>query len=206
MTSIVTRILTCMAALVALLVAKPVWADYEQPAYALVLQEDNLAIRDYASAMVVETQVIASRQDATGDAFRRLFRYISGNNDAEMEISMTSPVAQTLANNRNEAAADKWAVRFFLPRDLTEESAPQPKEAGVTLVRLKAQRFASVSFKGKQNDKKIAKNTAKLEAFIAAKGYEISGPPVFAFYDPPFIPWFLRDNEILLPVIKAKAQ
>ena len=83
---------------------------------------------------------------------------------------------------------------------MAEENIPLPSEKGVTVSKLKAQRFASVSFKGAQSDKKIEENTAKLEAFIAQNGYEVSGRPIYAFYDPPFIPWFLRDNEILLPV------
>ena len=190
--------------IVVLLFGAPAWADYEQPRYIVVLQENKLAIRDYAPVMVVETQVIASRKDATGDAFRSLFRYISGNNEAELEISMTSPVAQTLASPNNDQAAETWAVRFFLPSSLSEEKIPLPKEEGVAVLKLKAQRYASISFRGRQNDKKITTNTAKLKSFIAQKGYEVSGPPVYAFYDPPFIPWFLRDNEILLPVIPKK--
>ena len=190
--------------IVVLLFGAPAWADYEQPRYIVVLQENKLAIRDYAPVMVVETQVIASRKDATGDAFRSLFRYISGNNEAELEISMTSPVAQTLASPNNDQAAETWAVRFFLPSSLSEEKIPLPKEEGVAVLKLKAQRYASISFRGRQNDKKITTNTAKLKSFIAQKGHEVSGPPVYAFYDPPFIPWFLRDNEILLPVIPKK--
>lgn len=88
-----------------------------------------------------------------------------------------------------------------MPRSLSEENIPKPSETGVAVVKLKAQKYGSVSFKGTQNDKKVSENLAKLEAFIAENDYEVSGPPVYAFYDPPFIPWFLRDNEILLPVI-----
>ena len=185
---------------IALLFSTPAWAEYEQPSYKVILEQDKFSIRDYSEVIVVETKVVASRRDATSEAFRKLFRYISGNNEANMEISMTSPVAQTLTNQEDEIG-ESWAVRFFLPRSLTEENIPQPREAGVAVVKLKAQKYGSVSFKGTQNDKKVSENLAKLEAFIAENDYEVSGPPVYAFYDPPFIPWFLRDNEILLPVI-----
>jgi effector-binding domain-containing protein len=168
-----------------------------------VFQQDGLEIRDYAPAVVVETQVVASRRDAAGDAFRSLFNYISGNNDASLEIPMTSPVAQTYAGRERDNVSGKWAVRFFLPRDLSAEAIPEPLQLGVNIVTLGAQRFASVSFKGTQNDKKVAKNSARLREFIAQNGYRVSGQPVYAFYDPPFVPWFLRDNEILLPIEKA---
>lgn len=185
---------------IAMLSSLPAWAEIEQPNYKVILEKDIFAIRDYTSVMAVETEVFSSRREAAGDAFRRLFRYISGENEDNLEISMTSPVAQTLANQNDDDPAERWMVRFFLPRNMAEENIPLPSEKGVTVSKLKAQRFASVSFRGSQSDKKIEENTAKLEAFIAQNGYEVSGRPIYAFYDPPFIPWFLRDNEILLPV------
>ena len=184
---------------IALLFSTPAWAEYEQPSYKVILEQDKFSIRDYSEVIVVETEVVASRRDATSEAFRKLFRYISGNNEANLEISMTSPVAQTLTNQDGEIGKN-WSVRFFLPRSLSEENIPKPSETGVAVVKLKAQKYGSVSFKGTQNDKKVSENLAKLEAFIAENDHEVSGPPVYAFYDPPFIPWFLRDNEILIPV------
>ena len=191
-----TRILT----IIALLVATPAWADYEQPSFEVILQKENLAIRDYASVIVIEMQVTTSRQDAAGDAFRSLFNYISGNNEDNLEIPMTSPVTQTQVSKASDNGDGKWAIRFYMPRKTVDDGVPLPKDDNVTLVRLKAQRYASISFKGSQSDKKIRENTAKLKAFISENNYTISGSPVFAFYDPPFIPWFLRDNEILLPI------
>lgn len=185
---------------IAMLSSLPAWAEIEQPNYEVILEKDIFAIRDYTSVMAVETEVFSSRREAAGDAFRRLFRYISGENEDNLEISMTSPVAQTLANQNDDDPAERWMVRFFLPRNMAEENIPLPSEKGVTVSKLKAQRFASVSFRGSQSDKKIEENTAKLKAFISQNGYEVSGRPIYAFYDPPFIPWFLRDNEILLPV------
>ena len=185
---------------IAMLSSLPAWAEIEQPNYNVILEKDIFAIRDYTSVMVVETEVFSSRREAAGDAFRRLFRYISGENEDNLKISMTSPVAQTLANQNDDDSAEKWMVRFFLPKNMDEENIPLPSEKGVTVSRLNAQRFASVSFRGSQSDKKILENTAKLKAFISQNGYEVSGRPIYAFYDPPFIPWFLRDNEILLPV------
>ena len=197
-----TRLLT----IIALLFATPAWAGYEQPQFEVVLQKENLAIRDYASVMVVEVQVAASRRDAAGDAFRSLFKYISGNNEDNLEIPMTSPVAQTQVPKTSNNEDDKWAIRFFLPRKIIDQGAPLPEEDGVNLVNLKAQRYASVSFKGTQNDKKVAKYSAQLREFIVQNGYQVSGQPIYAFYDPPFVPWFLRDNEILLPIAKVKIE
>ena len=192
--------------IIAILTALPACAEYERPSYNLVVKEDGLEIRDYASAIVVETQVSASRRDAAGEAFRSLFNYISGNNTSNLEIPMTAPVAQTPAGKGQDGVSGKWAIRFFLPSNYSVENIPQPLQQGINIVTLEAQRFASVSFKGTQNDKKVAKYTTQLREFISQKGYEVSGEPVYAFYDPPFVPWFLRDNEILLPIQKVAFQ
>jgi len=185
---------------IAIISSLPAWAEIEQPNYKVILEKGIFAIRDYTFVMAVETEVFSSRREAAGDAFPRLFRYISGENEDNLEISMTSPVAQTLANQNDDDSAERWIVRFFIPKNMAEENIPLPSEKGVTVSKLKAQRFASVSFRGSQSDKKIEENKAKLKAFITQNGYEVSGRPIYAFYDPPFIPWFLRDNEILLPV------
>ena len=88
--------------IIALLFLTLSWAEYEQPSYKVILEEDKLSIRDYSEVIVVETEVVASRRDATSEAFCKLFRYISENNEANLEISMTSPVAQTLTNQEDE--------------------------------------------------------------------------------------------------------
>jgi hypothetical protein len=31
-------------------------------------------------------------------------------------------------------------------------------------------------------------------------GYTAAGKPIWARYDPPFMPWFMRRNEVLIPL------
>jgi len=119
---------------------------------------------------------------------------------------MTSPVTQTPVGKGLDDVSDTWAIRFFLPSSLSMEDIPKPLQQDIYIVTLAAQRFASVSFKGTQNDKKVAKYTARLREFISQNGYGVTGEPVYGFYDPPFVPWFLRDNEILLPIQKIGVQ
>ena len=124
-----TRILT----IILLLFATPAWAEIEQPNYAVILEKDRFAIRDYASVVVVETEVVSSRREASGDAFRSLFRYISGNNEANLEISMTSPVAQTLANQNDDDSAERWIVRFFRQAIWLKKIYPCPVKRALRL-------------------------------------------------------------------------
>ena len=40
----------------------------------------------------------------------------------------------------------------------------------------------------------------RLQEALAANGMTTIGEPIWARYDPPFKPWFMRRNEILIPV------
>jgi hypothetical protein len=46
------------------------------------------------------------------------------------------------------------------------------------------------------------KNKALLEEYIRSRGLTKAGAAVWARYDPPFMPWFLRRNEVLILVEK----
>ncbi|MBM4144201.1 MAG: hypothetical protein FJ225_11510, partial [Lentisphaerae bacterium] len=47
------------------------------------------------------------------------------------------------------------------------------------------------------------RSLARLREWMKANGLVAVGEPVWARYNPPFTPWFLRRNEILLPIESA---
>lgn len=71
--------------------------------YELVQKDEQFEIRDYAPQVVVETRVDADFKEAGNKAFRRLFDYISGENEASEEIAMTSPV---IAKSQGDGAGE----------------------------------------------------------------------------------------------------
>ena len=62
---------------------------YEEANYEVVKQNKVYEIRKYSDRLAIET--ITSSQ---GSSFRKLFNYISGNNENKEEISMTTHVTQ----------------------------------------------------------------------------------------------------------------
>jgi hypothetical protein len=88
----------------------------------------------------------------------------------------------------------------MMPATYTLETLPLPTDPSITLRQVPARRMASVTYSGFWSEKSYLKNKADLEAWIEANGYSISGPPLWARYNPPFMPWFMRRNEILIPV------
>jgi hypothetical protein len=51
----------------------------------------------------------------------------------------------------------------------------------------------------------VEKQTAELREAIHASGLAEIGAPVWARYDPPWKPWFLRRNEVLIEVRRDAA-
>ena len=110
--------------------------SYEEPQYTVLYTDGEVEYRQYESYLVSETVVEADSYRAAGnEGFRRLFRYITGNNQGRSEISMTVPVAQAPAEKIamtvpvQQAEADKgWTISFMLPAEYTLETAPQPAD------------------------------------------------------------------------------
>src|SRR5512136_1394639 len=66
-------------------------AGYESAPYKLVRSDGKFQVRDYPALTVVETPMGGSRSGDDG-SFMRLFRFITGSNEAKQKISMTTPV------------------------------------------------------------------------------------------------------------------
>lgn len=106
---------------------------------------------------------------------------------------MTAPVGQ-------QRVQERWAVSFTMPADYTLEILPEPEDPKVTLRPVPARRIAAVRYTGFWSEKAYLRYKSELESWIRERGLAIVGAPVWARYNPPYMPWFLRRNEILIPV------
>jgi len=186
----------------------------EETKYTVISQAKNFELRDYPPQIVAETEVKASIEDAGNKAFRRLFNYISGENKSQEKISMTSPVTQEASSEKiamtspvtQQSTTDGWMVSFMMPASYTMETIPVPNDPNVNVRRIPPRRMACVQYSGTWSKKRYLKNLQELEAWIADKGFQVLGKPIWARYNPPFTPWFLRRNEILIPVDSEEKQ
>jgi hypothetical protein len=60
--------------------------------------------------------------------------------------------------------------------------------------------MAAIRYSGTWSEAGYEENEALLEEFIEKRALIKAGEPVWARYDPPFMPWFLRRNEVLIPI------
>ena len=180
----------------------------EEAEYRVLQQDGAIELREYAPSIVAETIVDADFEDAGNRAFRKLFRYIDGENVAQQEIAMTAPVSQAPAGRKIEMTAPVgqrptnggWAVSFMMPSSFTMATIPRPSDPAVQVRAIPSYRAAVIRYSGFWSAERYREHLGELRAWIAAQGLEATGEPVWARYDPPFKPWFMRRNEVLIPV------
>jgi hypothetical protein len=129
-------------------------------------------------------------------AFSPLFNYISGQNLSDKKIAMTAPVIQ------ETIAAQKHLVSFVLPDSINIADIPVPADSKVTTKVVSGHDAAVLKFGGSWSTKLLASKEAELRAATKAAGLETTGNVYFARFDPPWKPWFLKRNEVLISLAK----
>lgn len=191
--------------LMALLVAKDTSA-LEKPEYDVIFENGKIEYRLYKPYLVVETKASdAEFTDAMEKGFDRLFNYISGNNTQQQKIKMTAPVemartGQEIAMTspvQTSKTPDGVRMAFMLPGEFTLDTAPLPLDENVEVNLLPERVVAAIRFSGRWTERNLLKNEARLIDDIRMRELTTVGPSIFAAYHPPFMPPFLRRNEIL---------
>ena len=181
----------------------------EEPKFTLKSAQGEFEVRDYPALVAAEVTVGGDRKDAAGRGFRLLAGYIFGGNTRKQSIAMTAPVTQAAAKSEKIAMTapvlqtgsnGSWVVRFIMPRGSTLATLPQPNNPGVRLVTVPPSRMAVVKFSGLARQDDVDARTAALSRFVKAQQLQAIGAPSLAQYDPPWTLWFLRRNEVMIPV------
>lgn len=163
---------------------------YESAPYQLVRAEGDFEIRDYPALALVETPMAG---DGDNPSFGRLFRFISGNNEAGQKISMTTPVFM-------DGAATSRSMAFVMPAKLELARVPKPTDVAVGVREFPPGRFAVLRVSGRRTATNEAQALTRLQTWMAAQGLSASSQPVYAYFDPPWTPPFLRRNEVMLRI------
>jgi hypothetical protein len=184
----------------------------EEPDYRTAFAQEPFEVREYPALIVAEVAVSGERKEAVSAGFRLLAGYIFGGNTRRQSIAMTAPVVQAPQVSETIAmtapviqAPDSagWTIRFTMPRGYTLETLPIPDDPRVRLKSIPPARFAVIRFSGLAGEADIEENTTALNDFVAAHALPVAGPALLARYNPPWTPWFLRRNEMMIPLREA---
>jgi effector-binding domain-containing protein len=180
----------------------------EEVKYRVLESSGDFELRQYESSIVAETTVEGDFHEVGNEGFRRLFDYISGKNRKKQSIPMTAPVSQEASSEKipmtapvnQEKVGEAWRITFFMPSTLKMETLPEPLDPRVKLMKIPGRLMAAISYSGTWSRERYEGKEQRLKELIRQRGLKIEGEPVFARYNPPFMPWFLRRNEVLIPV------
>lgn len=210
-----------LGAVGALALAAGTWSVYQRTTtaetpYTVVARVDDVELRRYPATVLVETTAASEAV-----AFRRLFGYLSGDNDGGVDVPMTAPVEVTGRGTEIPMTAPVEVERrerggpaarpvdgeggevrmaFYLPDEYDVGSAPRPTNDAVELVEAPERTLAVRRFSWRPTDRRVTRQTEELLATLERAKIGVAGEPFFLGYDAPWTLPALRRNEVAVEV------
>ena len=160
----------------------------EEASYNVVQKNDIYEIRYYSDRLIVQ---VANKGD--NNSFRKLFKYISGENKNSEKIAMTVPVTRTKKD-------DQMLMQFYLPSKFNRETTPIPNNPDLEITTIPEGYFAVIKFSGRSSDKNFDKHNKILKQKLLEDNISIKGFAIRATYNSPFTLPPLRRNESMFSV------
>ena len=185
-------VLLVVVVLVAVLYWRTSRAAYETARYTVARADGDFEIRDYVALVLAETPMTGGDVSRNG-GFGRLFRFITGANDAQEKLAMTTPVLV-------DPGPSNARMAFVMPANRALLDIPKPTDKAVGMREVEACRYAALRFSGSISEKSQDDAYARLLARMKTLGLEALSGPQLAYYDPPWTPPSWRRNEVLVRI------
>jgi hypothetical protein len=173
-------------------------AGYETAPYRVLESDGVFQIREYPAMQWVETTMGSGNGNSDG-SFGRLFGFITGRNQSQQKIAMTTPVY--MAGSPTADPASQRVMAFVMPKEMAATSVPVPSDGALRRREFSAGRFAIYRFRGTRSSEREVAVLGELQAWLAARGLSVvDAMPVYGYFDPPWTPSVLRRNEVMLRI------
>ena len=179
----------------------------ETPKYDVIKKAKHVELRRYPAQIKAEVEVDGlTYQKALYQGFSILAGFIFGDNIDTEKIAMTSPVQ---VSNPKKIEMTKpvtvrgdgsYSVAFIMPVKYTLETLPKPNDPRINLTEIDSEVMAALRFSGYFSENKVRKAKQRLGGWIAQEGLEAEGDYIVARYNPPWVPWFLARNEVMIQI------
>ena len=177
----------------------------ETLAYDVLRTEGEIEIRRYEPHLLATVEIEGKFSKAGSQGFRPLFDYISGENNGSEKIAMTAPVLQQASASSDQSQPGRWFISFVVPSEFNQQSVPAPSDDDVQITAQPELVVAAIKYSGGWSQQNYQAHEQLLLSGLNALNLSACGTPRWARYDPPFMPWFLRKNEILIPICDSSA-
>ncbi|EIE22365.1 SOUL heme-binding protein [Coccomyxa subellipsoidea C-169] len=181
--------------------------DLDCPEYDVVEKNDDYEVREYSKGKWASTKIEGYLYSASiVQGFKRLFDYISGENEPQVKINMTAPVVTKVEHGDGPFCKNNFTISFFVPfSEQARDDTPKPSSKDVFIQSTPSATFFVSQYGGfGMDDITISAKAAALAKKLLAKGESFQEGVFFtAGYDPPFR-LQNRHNEIW--ILKKEAQ
>jgi hypothetical protein len=202
-----------------------------EPDYEVIADGDGYELRRYQPMVVAETDVDADFAGASAPAYERLVGYLQRGNAGGRNLPMMAPVIQqpihqssgpstgqpaiqqasqpirppqgANASPASQTDPGRWRVQFVMAKEYPMSYLPAPVDDRVQLRRLPERLVAARRYGGGWSASRYRAEEAALQQRLADARLSPIGAPGFARYNAPFVPGFLRRNEVLIEVDDA---
>ena len=166
----------------------------DQAKYDVLREIGKVEIRRYP-------RLVIARVDGYGDGgFNLLFNFITGNNQQKSKIAMTAPVVSEQIAMTAPVLSESDSLAFVMPETLTLETTPEPLDERVKIVEMPERVIAALKFSGRWSNSIFKKKSIELLEELTKAGIKSVGQVFTMRYNGPFTPWFLRRNEVAVPI------
>ena len=168
----------------------------ESPPFETTEVKEGYEIRKYKASKWVGTQVKAmSCKEALVTGFRRLFKYISGQNATHQKIPMTAPVTAKVEPSQGPACETNFIIHFYIPKAF-QINSPAPTNSEVSFYEYPEFTAYTLSYSGFTSDEKLLQHASQLGTLLERDGVDfVKDYYFYCGYDPPYR-LFNRHNEV----------
>jgi hypothetical protein len=161
--------------------------------YEIIHEIDKVEIRRYP-------KIIVAKVEGPSNGFNLLYRFITGENRQKVKVKMTAPVVSQEIQMTSPVLSETGTMAFVMPKEFTLETTPEPLDTRVKIVEIPERLIATLCFSGGWSESHFEKETQELLNELANEKIKAKGNIFTMLYNPPFIPGFLRRNEVAIEV------
>jgi hypothetical protein len=161
--------------------------------YEIIREIAKVEIRRYP-------RIVIAKVEDPAKAFNLLYRFISGENRQQAKVKMTTPVVSQQIQMTSPVFSETGTMAFVMPAEYTLETTPEPLDKRVKIAEMPARFIAALCFSGGWSESHFEKEIQELLNELAKEKIKTKGNVFTMLYNPPFIPGFLRRNEVAVEV------
>jgi hypothetical protein len=161
--------------------------------YEVIREIGKIEIRRYP-------QIIIAKVEDPDSGFNLLYRFITGENRQRAKVKMTTPVVSQEIQMTSPVFSETGTMAFVMPAEYTLESTPEPLDERVKIAEIPARLVAALCFSGGWSEAHFEKETLELLKTLSEAKIKTKGNVFTMLYNPPFLPGFLRRNEVAVEI------